>query len=114
MTDLKGEMRRVPGASQDMTPKSASADAEPSAARSPQRLADGSFRYGEWRIHYDPPPIPIRTMDWHFVHDNFDASWEGEEDGWVGNGLCGSAASLEACKAEIDELEDERCATSAG
>jgi hypothetical protein len=32
MTDLKGEMRRVPGASQDMTPKSASAGSEPSAA----------------------------------------------------------------------------------
>ncbi len=33
------------------------------------------------------------------------ASWEGEDDGYVGNGLCGSAASISACLAEIDEKE---------
>lgn len=64
--------------------------------------------YGEWTITYDPPPIPVRTMDWSFVHSNFDASYEGEEDGWVGNGLCGSAESVEACKREIAEIEEER------
>lgn len=71
----------------------------------------GGVRYGAWTIYYDPPPIPIRTMDWHFVHDNFDASYEGEEDGWVSNGLAGHAASLDACKAEIDEMEADRAAS---
>ena len=66
-----------------------------------------SITYGDWTIHYDPPPIPIRTMDWHFLHRDFDASWEGKEDGWV-RGLCGSAESVEACKREIDEIEEAR------
>ena len=68
----------------------------------------GKTRYGPWTIWYDPPPIPCRNMDWHYSHDNFDASWEGEEDGWVGNGLCGSCGSFADALNECDEIEDER------
>ncbi len=68
----------------------------------------GDIKYGPWTIHFDPPPIPIRTMDWHFAHEDFDASWEGEEDGYVSNGLSGSAESVEACKREIAEIEADK------
>lgn len=66
------------------------------------------IQYGEWAIHFDPPPIPVRTMDWEFVHSDYDASWEGEEDGYVDNGLSGRAESVEACKREIAEIEEDR------
>jgi hypothetical protein len=65
------------------------------------------IRIGSWRIYYDPPPIPVRYCDWHYIHDDYDASWEGEEDGWVSNGLGGSAESPEACLEEIRDYEDE-------
>jgi len=42
--------------------------------------------YRGWTLSFDPPPIPIRDFDWSATGPNFDASWEGEEDGWVGNG----------------------------
>lgn len=67
----------------------------------------GTTHYGPWRIHHDPPPIPIRSDDWHFVHENYDASYEGEEDGWVSNGLGGSCASFADALNECDALEDE-------
>lgn len=55
-------------------------------------------RYGKWRIYYDPPPIPDRSMDWHYVHEDYDGP---------GDSRHGHCASLEACKQEIDEREDE-------
>lgn len=57
--------------------------------------------YRGYHIYYDPPPIPIRTMDWHYYHNDFD----GAEDS--GDNRCGSAASEEACRAEVDMLEDD-------
>ncbi len=54
--------------------------------------------YRGWQIQFDPPPIPIRSMDWHFVHLNYD----GPEDS-----RCGHAESFQACKDAIDEREDE-------
>jgi hypothetical protein len=54
--------------------------------------------YGKYRIYFDMPPIPVRTCDWHFVHDDYD----GEDDP-----RCGDGPSIEACKAEIDEIEAE-------
>jgi hypothetical protein len=71
-------------------------------------MGQDRITYGDWTIYFDPPPIPIRTMDWHFTHSNFDASYEGGEDGWTGNGLSGSAASAEACKREINDIEEDR------
>lgn len=70
-----------------------------------------SEKYRGYTISYDPPPIPIRTMDWHWCSENFDA--EQESDGtWHSNGLCGHSASLEEAKrdidAQIEEIEDEK------
>lgn len=40
-------------------------------------------------------------------HDNFDASYEGPEDGWVGNGLCCWGHTVEECLEQIAEIEAE-------
>lgn len=58
--------------------------------------------YRGWTISYDPPPIPIRSFDWTGTSPDFDASYEGEEDGWVSNGQQVSAGSRDALIAEID------------
>lgn len=57
-----------------------------------------------WTIYFDPPPIPTRTDDYRFVHRDFDADYD---DGWVGNGLCGTGASVADCLAQIREIEAE-------
>jgi hypothetical protein len=58
--------------------------------------------YKGWTISYDPPPIPIRDFDWRASGPNYDASYEGEEDGWVDNGEKVNAATREKLIAEID------------
>lgn len=63
--------------------------------------------YRGWTITYDPKPIPIRDYDWTATHPDYDASWEGEEDGWVDNGLKAAAGSREELCELIDELQDE-------
>ena len=30
--------------------------------------------YRNFRITYDPPPIPTRNCDWHATHDDFDGA----------------------------------------
>jgi len=72
-----------------------------------EQAQNGKTRYGPWTIYFDPPPIPDRRFDWHFVHDNYDASYEGPEDGWVSNGLSGAAESFAAALNGCDENEDE-------
>lgn len=42
--------------------------------------------YGSWRIYFDPPPIPTRSCDWHFFHEDFD----GADD--ANDSRCGSCA----------------------
>lgn len=71
-------------------------------------MSASEIKFGPWTIHYDPPPIPVRNMDWSFTHEDYDASYEGPEDGWVSNGLGGRGASVEDCKAQIAEIEEDR------
>jgi hypothetical protein len=52
------------------------------------------MKYRGYVIVNDPPPIPSRDHDWQFAHEDYD----GPEDN-----RCGTAPSLEAAKAEIDE-----------
>ena len=54
--------------------------------------------YRNYQIYFDPPPIPTRICDWHFVHVDYD----GPEDNRGGHG-----ASEAECRAMIDEMEDE-------
>lgn len=63
--------------------------------------------YRGWSVHYDPKPIPIRNCDWTATHPDYDASYEGEEDGWIDNGLKACAATYEELCDEIDALQDE-------
>ena len=55
-----------------------------------------------WTISFDMPPIPFRGADWQVVHPDYDASWEGEEDGWVSNGLRVTAGTYEDLLLEIE------------
>ncbi len=59
--------------------------------------------YGDWRIYYDPPPIPSRNCDWHYVHDDFDGAPD------AGDNRYGSCATAAECRDEIDAYEEERC-----
>lgn len=63
--------------------------------------------YRGYRITYDPKPIPDRRWDWDFVHEDYDGAPNYPGDG-PGDHRCGNAASVEACRAEIDMLEDDR------
>lgn len=63
--------------------------------------------YRGWTISYDPPPIPFRGADYTATHPDYDASWEGEEDGWVDNGLKVEAGDLDELHELIDEAQDE-------
>ena len=40
-------------------------------------------------------------------HEDFDASYEGPEDGWVGNGLYCHGMTVQDCLEQIAEIEDE-------
>lgn len=62
------------------------------------------MRYGSWIITYDPPPIPLRTLDWTYVHEDYD----GAEDS--GDRRLGYAPDIATCIVEINEIEaDARC-----
>ena len=59
--------------------------------------------YKGWSIDFDMKPIPYRGSDWTATHPDYDASYEGPEDGWVGSHPVLSAATEEELWAEIDE-----------
>lgn len=65
----------------------------------------GDYHFGDWTIYRDPPPIPDRSMDWAFVHRDYDADCDGES--WRDNGLSGRCASLFEVLQEIAEIEIE-------
>lgn len=62
-----------------------------------------AIRHGPWTISRSE-----WSPEWEATHDDYDASWEGEEDGWVGNGLHTSAATIAELLEEIEEIERER------
>jgi len=59
------------------------------------------------RTSYDPKPIPFRGADWTAVTDDYDASWEGEEDGWVSNHPIGYGATEAEAIADLMEQIEE-------
>ena len=54
--------------------------------------------YRGWKIHQGRWPEPA----WYAISPNYDASWEGEEDGWVDNGEKADADTYDALIEEID------------
>lgn len=79
-------------------------------AEADAKLKPARDTYRGWTISYDPPPIPIRDFDWRATGPNYDASYEGAEDGWVDNGEKASAPTREALIAEIDAWFEEHAA----
>ena len=59
--------------------------------------------YRGWTVDFDMKPIPYRGADWTATHPDYDASYEGPEDGWVGSHTVLTAATEEELWAEIDE-----------
>lgn len=64
-------------------------------------------RTGIWTIYYDPPPIPTRSCDWHFYHDDYDGAPIHSESNDCPDKRSGDAASVEECLALIAEIEEE-------
>lgn len=61
-----------------------------------------THHYRGWVIYFDPPPIPIRTLDWTYSHDSFDGAPDANDNRY------GYAPSLEQAKRDIDEIEEDR------
>jgi hypothetical protein len=57
--------------------------------------------YRGWSISWDYGYYTATSPD-------YDASWEGEEDGWVDNGLRTSGRTLADLYAEVDAFLEER------
>jgi len=60
-----------------------------------------SFWYRDFLVSYDPPPIPHRDMDWHFVHDDFDGAPDAHDP------RHGRGPTAQDCVRQIDEMMDE-------
>jgi hypothetical protein len=58
--------------------------------------------YRGWNITNGRWPEPA----WQALSPNYDASWEGDEDGWVDNGQKADAATRDALIVEIDDWFD--------
>ena len=51
-----------------------------------------------WTVSYNPKPIPDRSFDWDYVHDDYDE----------GSDLCGAVAHLVTAIMEIEEIEENK------
>ena len=51
-----------------------------------------------WHIEKNIKPIPLRQFDYNFWHEDYDGA-----DG--GNGLCGTASSIDDAMQQIIEIE---------
>lgn len=69
-------------------------------SKQPEIVADQK-KYRGWSIIWD---YGYYTA----IGPNYDASWEGEEDGWVGNGETVSARNLDDLYGEIDAWIGDR------
>lgn len=59
------------------------------------------MKYRGYTITYNPPPIPVRSFDYEWVHDDYDGADDGNDR------RCGHSESVEAAKAAIDEQIEE-------
>ena len=57
-----------------------------------------TIQYRNCEIYYDPPPISDRSVDYRWVHEDYD----GPPDRRFGFG-----PTVKACKEEIDEILEE-------
>lgn len=72
-------------------------------------MTDTPKQYRGWNVHYDNPPIPMRSMDWSATSPDYDVDCD--EDGFH---VCGGqqvhAVTYDALIAEIDAAIDEAAA----
>lgn len=60
--------------------------------------AEAEIKALGWHVDYRPPPIPIRSMDFQFYHDDYDGP-----ECW----MCGCAGSLVESLERIKELIED-------
>ncbi len=60
------------------------------------------IKYRNYRITYDPKPIPTRVFDYDFAHEDFDGAPDGPDTG-CSDHRSGNAVSVDDAKAKIDE-----------
>ncbi len=77
--------------------------ADHAASMTKAQRASRPNTYRGWDIWPGRWPEP----NWKAAHKDYDASWEGEEDGWRDNGLSTDADTYDALLAEIDAIMDE-------
>lgn len=70
-------------------------------------FAPAADTYRGWAISFDRPPIPVRDFDWSAPSPDYDASYEGPEDGWVASGAVVHGATRDAVVAEVDAWIEE-------
>lgn len=72
-------------------------------------MSNAPKQYRGWNVHYDHPPIPIRSMDWSATSPDYDVDCD--EDGFfVCSGQQVHAATYDALCAEIDAAIEEMAA----
>lgn len=67
---------------------------------SPEDVRNGTYR--GWKIGRN------FIGEFEAVHPDYDADYQGEEGGWVGNGLMTTARTMEGLRAEVDAICEER------
>jgi hypothetical protein len=72
--------------------------------RIPGSSSSNPIRYGDWSIYLNDFSAHPQAwqVGWLYVHDDFD----GADD--ANDGRCGACASVDACKAEIDDREADQ------
>jgi hypothetical protein len=61
---------------------------------------------GIWHISRNPKPIPDRSFDWDFYHEDYDGAPE-ETNGPPADNRCGNGKNISACIDRIKDLEEE-------
>lgn len=59
------------------------------------------IKYKNYTISYWAKPIPDRSHDYDFMHDDFDGADDANDT------RCGCGSSIDDCKRQIDEMEED-------
>ena len=61
---------------------------------------------GNWHIEYSPKPIPVRTFDYDFAHEDFDGAPLNTGESSFDK-RCGNGESVLDCIEKIKEIEND-------
>jgi len=65
------------------------------------RIGPNKYQYYEYIILHNPKPIPDRSSDWEFYHEDYDGA------GDSGDRRGGTATSMQEAIDKIEEMEDD-------